>query len=196
MAKLFFRYGSMSSCKSAHLLLTNFNYNERGKKTLLFTSAKDDRYGKNMIKSRVGLQAEAIGINDNDDLFEITKKQENISCVLIDEAQFLKKEHIYQLTDIVDKLNIPVIAYGIRNDFQLNTFEGSSYLLALADNIEELKTLCYKCDKKAILNIRYRGNLDIVTQGNQVEIGGNDTYIPLCRKCYKELIERNYAQER
>lgn len=202
MAKLFFRYGSMASGKSAHLLITNFNYTEIHKKTLIFTPAKDNRYGKNIIKSRVGLEAEAIPVSDETNIFDIVKKhqdnifEQKVSCVLIDEVQFLKKEHIHQLADIVDILDIPVIAYGLRTNFKLEPFEGSSHIMALADQVEELKTLCHNCNKKAVLNIKYKKKdflvgwyKDIVTEGEEIEIGGNDNYVPLCRKCYKELLK-------
>ena len=186
MAKLFFRYGAMGSGKSAHLLITNFNYIERGMRTLIFTSAKDDRYGKNIIKSRIGIEATAIGINDLTNIFEIVKNSENINCVFLDEAQFVSKEHIFQLIEIVDKLNIPVIAYGLRSDFQLNPFIGSSYLMALSDDITELKTICW-CGKKAAINARIVDG-KISKQGEQIQIGGNESYISLCRKHYKEGI--------
>ena len=184
MAKLFFRYGTMGSGKSAHLLITNFNYIERGMKTLIFTSSKDDRYGKNIIKSRIGIEANAISINDSTDIFTIVKNSEDISCVFLDEAQFVSKEHIFQLIEIVDELNIPVIAYGLRSDFQLNTFIGSSYLMALSDEITELKNICW-CGKKAVINARIM-NGKISNQGEQIQIGGNESYVSLCRKHYKE----------
>jgi thymidine kinase len=197
MAKLFFRYSSMGAGKSLDLLKTCYNYEEHGKKVLIFTSSKDDRYGENKVKSRTGLEKEAISVNDEYDIYEYIKGlEEKPNCILVDEVQFLKKHHILQLTNIVDKLDIPVIAYGLRTDFKLDLFEGSSYLLALADEIEELKTLCNCCEKKAILNIRYsikEGTIGkykkIMTEGAQVQIGGNDSYMPLCRKCYNELLD-------
>lgn len=197
MAKLFFRYSSMGAGKSLDLLKTCYNYEEHGKKVLIFTSAKDDRYGQNKVKSRTGLEREAIGVNDEYNIYEYIKAlYDKPNCVLIDEVQFLKKHHIYQLADVVDEFDIPVIAYGLRTDFKLEVFEGSIYLLALADEIEELKTLCTCCEKKAILNIRYsikEGTVGrykkIMTEGAQVQIGGNDSYMPLCRKCYKKLLD-------
>ena len=183
MAKLFFRYGAMSSGKSAHLLLTNFNYVEKGLKTLIFTSSKDDRYGINKIKSRVGLESEAVGVNDDMDLYEIVKNERDIKCVFLDESQFFSKKQIFQLTDIVDKLDIPVICYGLRSDYTMNVFEGSSYLLALADDISELKTICW-CGKKATINARLNGG-KITTSGDQILIGDTN-YISLCRKHFKE----------
>jgi len=189
MAKLFFRYSSMGAGKTLDLLKTCYNYEERGKHVVIFTSLKDNRYGVNIVKSRTGLEKEAIGVNDEFDMYNhIEKSIVRPDCVLVDEVQFFKKHHIHQLTDITDKLNIPVIAYGIRSDFKLEPFEGSTYMLILADHVEELRTLCYECDKKAILNIRFvDGN--IVTHGKQIQIGGNESYRSLCRKCYKKMLE-------
>lgn len=183
MAKLFFRYGAMSSGKSAHLLLTNFNYIERGLKTIILTSAKDDRYGKRIIKSRAGLQAEAIEVDDTVDLFNFVFMEEPVDCILIDEVQFFTKEQIYQLSDIVDKLNIPVIAYGLRSDFKMEGFEASMTLLVIADEIEELKTICW-CGKKATTNARLVDG-KVTTEGEQVMIG-DINYTSLCRKHLKE----------
>ena len=191
MAKLFFRYGSMSSGKSLDLLRVKYNYTERGKKVIVFTSAKDNRYGINVVKSRTGLQSDAIGVDNTFNIFEyiinLSFKSEQPDCVLADEVQFFTKEQIHQLSDIVDKLDIPVIAYGLRSDFQLMPFEGSTHMLILSDQIEELKTLCHNCNKKAVLNIRCE-NGRIVTEGEQVKIGGNESYISLCRRCYKKMI--------
>ena len=203
MAKLFFRYSSMGAGKSLDLLKTAFNYEEHGKKVLIFTSAKDDRFGENKVKSRTGLEKPAIGVSDGMDLFEyVIDYKKPIDCVLVDEVQFFRKWHIRQLADIVDKLDIPVIAYGLRSDFRTEPFEGSTYMLILADQIEELKTLCHNCNKKAILNIRYsikEGSYGhakkILFEGEQVQIGGNECYMPLCRKCYKELLDINEKME-
>jgi thymidine kinase len=196
MAKLFFRYSSMGAGKSLDLLKTAYNYEELHKKILIFTSSKDNRFGENKVKSRTGLEKPAIGVDDEFNIFEYVKNYFYADCVLVDEVQFFKKHHIYQLTDIVDKLNIPVIAYGLRSDFKTEPFEGSTYMLILADQIEELKTLCHECDKKATLNVRYttkEGTMglckSILTEGEQVQVGGNESYMPLCRKCYKELLE-------
>jgi len=189
MAKLFFRYSTMNAGKSIDLLRCNHNYIENNKKTLCFTSSKDDRYGKGKITSRIGISIDAILIDDNTNIYNIVKKEKNISCVFIDESQFLKKEHIFQLSDIVDNLDIPVICYGLRSDFQLEPFDASKYLMVLSDNIEEIKTICFECkNKKAIINARILNN-KIITSGNQIQIGGNDSYKPLCRKCYKKLLK-------
>jgi thymidine kinase len=189
MAKLFFRYSSMGAGKTLDLLKTCYNYEERGKRVIIFTSDKDDRYGKNIVKSRTGLEKNAIGIDDDFNILEYIKKlYRKPHCILVDEVQFFKKHHVQELANIVDELNIPVIAYGLRSDFQLNPFEGSIYMMTLADVIEELRTLCHNCDKKAVLNIRFV-NGKIQQEGDQIGIGGNETYISLCRKCYKKMIK-------
>lgn len=155
---------------------------------MVFTSSKDNRYGENIIKSRTGLESPAYAVNENFDLYEyVDNYQTKPDCILVDEVQFFTKKQIHQLSDIVDKLNIPVIAYGLRSDFKLEPFEGSMYMLILADTIEELRTLCHKCDKKAVLNIRYQDD-KIITDGDKIKIGGNETYISLCRKCYKKIL--------
>ena len=197
MSKLFFRYGSMSCGKSLDLLRVAFNYEEHHKRVHIFTSSKDTRYGENIVRSRTGLEKPAVGVTDEMNVYEyIQKLPYPVDCVLVDEVQFLKKHHIYELADIVDKMNIPVIAYGLRSDFRTEPFEGSTYMLILADEIEELKTLCHNCEKKATLNIRYstvegtRGHAKfILTEGVQVQVGGNESYMPLCRKCYKDLLD-------
>jgi thymidine kinase len=178
----------MNAGKSVSLITTNFNYIENGKRTLCFTSSKDNRYGNNKISSRVGLSIDAIPVFDDTNIFEIVKKETDISCVFVDESQFLKKEQVFQLSDIVDILDIPVICYGLRSCFKLNSFEGSEYLMTISDSIEEVKTICFECKvKKAIVNARFLNN-KILTEGEQILIGGNDTYKPLCRKCYKKLL--------
>lgn len=189
MAKLFFRYSSMGAGKTLDLLKVAFNYEENGENILLFTSSKDYRYGKDVIKSRTGLSKDAISISDETNILDVVLLELNskrIKAILVDESQFLTKKHIYQLSDVVDKLNIPVICYGLRSDFMLEPFVGSLYLLTMADSIEEIKTICAVCkDKKAIINSRIYDGF-VVTEGEQVEIGGNDTYKPMCRKCFKE----------
>ncbi|MCX7121386.1 MAG: thymidine kinase [Gammaproteobacteria bacterium] len=188
MAKLHFYYSAMNAGKSTTLLQSSYNYNERGMDTLLFTPKIDDRFGVGKITTRIGLQNEAIVVDKTFDIFHFTKKQiannPNIKCVLIDEAQFLTKKQIEQLTYITDFLNIPVLTYGIRSDFRGELFEGSSYLLAWADSIIELKTICH-CGKKAIMNMRLDKNGDTATEGEQVDIGGNEKYIATCRKHFR-----------
>lgn len=187
MAKLYFRYSAMNAGKSLHLISTAYNYEERGQNVLILTSSLDNRDGTNIVKSRVGIERKAISINNDSNIINIFEKQnniKNINCVLIDESQFLNEKHILQLTDIVDEYKTPVICYGLRSDFKLKPFEGSIYLMALADSIEELKTICW-CGKKATINARIV-NGKITTSGNQIQIGGNESYISLCRKHFKE----------
>lgn len=189
MAKLYFRYSTMNAGKSIDLLRCNHNYIENGKKTLCFTSARDDRYGKGKITSRIGISIDAISIYDNTNIYDIVKNENDISCIFVDEVQFLTKEHIFQLSDIVDELNIPVICYGLRSDYMLGAFEGSKHLLTLADQIEEIKTICFECKcKKAIINARIIDG-KIIESGTQIQIGGNESYQPLCRKCYKKILK-------
>lgn len=188
MAKLHFYYSAMNAGKSTTLLQSSYNYNERGMDTLLFTPIVDDRFGAGKIASRIGLEKSAIPIGKNADIFIATKKEHvknpNIKCVLVDEAQFLTKKQVEQLTFICDFLNIPVLTYGIRSDFRGEPFEGSTYLLAWADNIIELKTICH-CGKKATMNLRMDEHGNVAVDGAQIDIGGNEKYIATCRKHFR-----------
>jgi thymidine kinase len=187
MAKLYFRYGAMGASKTANALMVQYNYNERGQKALIFKPSIDNRDGKTIVKSRIGIEKEAIVIYLETNIYKIIEEQlkkEKIDCVIIDEAQFLTKKHVEELTNIVDIFNIPVITYGLRTDFKGNLFEGSQWLLAWADTIEEIKTVCF-CSKKATMNARIL-NGKIVKEGKQVKIGGNKSYVALCRKHWKE----------
>ena len=191
MAKLYFNYSSMNAGKSTALLQADHNYRERGMSTILFTSSKDERYGKNEIVSRIGIKAPATYFFENTNIFEEVleeSKKNHTNCVLIDEAQFLSKDQVFQLGRIVDELNIPVLTFGIRTDFKGELFEGSQYLLAWSDNIKEIKTVCH-CGGKATMVVRINSNGAIVSEGSQIEVGGNESYIPLCRKHFnsKEL---------
>ncbi len=183
MAKLYFRYGAMNSSKTANALMVKYNYEERGQKVLLMKPSIDNRDGGCVIKSRAGLTEECLLIHKDSNIYEMVhdyiNKNTGINCVIIDEAQFLKKQQVYHLTRLVDGDRIPVICYGLRTDFRGELFEGSQYLLAWADTIEEVKTICW-CGKKAIMNARYQ-NDKIIKEGEQVEVGGNDRYISLCR---------------
>ncbi|MCK3656386.1 thymidine kinase [Pasteurellaceae bacterium Macca] len=188
MAKLYFYYSSMNAGKSTTLLQSSYNYQERGMNTLVYTAAIDDRYGIGKVASRIGISQEAQLFHEKSDLFnEIQQQHQNqaLHCILIDECQFLTKTQVYQLTEVVDKLNIPVLCYGLRTDFQAELFEGSRYLLAWADQLEELKTICY-CGKKANFVIRMNEKGEAVCDGEQIQIGGNDTYLSVCRQHYKE----------
>jgi thymidine kinase len=190
MAKVYFYYSAMNAGKSTVLLQSSYNYQERGMRALLFVPALDTRAGPGKINSRIGLSSDAITLNSNENIYHIVKVENlksAVSCVLIDEVQFLTREQIKQVTDISDTLSIPVLCYGLRTDFQGNLFPGSAELLGTADNIIELKTICH-CGRKATMNLRINNDGKAVTQGAQVEIGGNDRYIPMCRKHFKESL--------
>lgn len=186
MAKLHFYYSAMNAGKSTALLQANHNYGERGMKTILLTAALDDRAGRGVIKSRIGIETQAVAFEKADNLAEIVRAKggaNSIGCVLIDEAQFLTRTQVSELTDLVDQDGIPVLAYGLRTDFRGETFEGSQYLLAWADDIREIKAIC-SCGKKATMNARVNESGEIERDGNQIEIGGNERYVSLCRRCF------------
>jgi thymidine kinase len=184
MAQLFFRYGAMNSGKSIEILKVAHNYEEQHKKVLLLTSAVDDRNQVGEITSRIGMQRRAIPVYNQTDLFEtIAQHSKSLSCVLLDEAQFLKKHHVLELSKAVDELKIPVMTFGLKNDFRNELFEGSKFLLLYADKIEEMKTICWFCGKKAIMNLRI-DNGQPVYNGQQIKIGGNESYYPVCRYHY------------
>ncbi len=184
MAKLYFKHGAMNSGKSLELIKVAHNYEEQNKPVLIFTSALDTRSGKDQVSSRVGFNREAVAITDEMNLYEYVKGLDTkFYCILIDEAQFLGQAHVFQLTQIVDQLNIPVMAFGLKNDFSNHLFEGSEQLLIYADKIEEMKTICWFCDKKATMNLRIHDGKPVY-RGEQIQIGGNESYIPVCRACY------------
>lgn len=190
MAKLYFYYASMNAGKSTNLLQADFNYRERGMQTLLFTAKIDTRYKQGMIKSRIGLEAPAIAFSDETSLWDIINaqhKKKPLHCILIDEAQFLKKRQVFELARVCDDLNIPVLCYGLRTDFQAELFEGSQYLLAIADRLAEIKSVCF-CGAKATMNLRVDENKKPIRHGQQTEIGGNERYIPLCRRHFIETL--------
>jgi|TARA_R110002012_G_scaffold45966_3_gene121730 thymidine kinase len=190
MAQLYFYYSTMNAGKSTHLLQSSYNYRERGLETLLFTAHIDDRFAKGKVSSRLGIHADAHLFDDNTNVFNEVKQQlqeGKIACILIDEAQFLTKAQVKQLTDIVDELKIPVLAYGIRTDFLGETFGGSAALLAWADKLVELKTICH-CGKKANFVMRCDQEGNAVKGGEQIEVGGNERYESLCRKHFKSLV--------
>jgi len=190
MAQLYFYYSSMNAGKSTHLLQSSYNYRERGLSTAIYTAKIDDRFAEGKVASRLGIDADAYLFDENSSMFvEIKEKnqQAKLDCVLIDEAQFLSKDQVKQLTDVVDLLHIPVLAYGIRTDFLGETFSGSAALLAWADKLVELKTICH-CGRKANFVIRQDANGIPVKGGQQVEVGGNERYEPLCRAHFKQLV--------
>jgi len=183
MAKLYFRYGAMGASKTSNALMVEYNYRERGQNAVILKPSIDTREGINVVKSRLGIGKEAVLIFSQTDVFETISGMNSVirvDCVIIDEAQFFSGEQVYQLCRIVDELNIPVIAYGLRADFAGNLFTGSERLLALADTIEEIKTVCW-CSKKATMNARVIDGR-VVKVGEQIVIGGNESYIALCRK--------------
>lgn len=187
MAKLYFRYSAMNAGKTTQLLQVKYNYEERGQNVLLLKPAIDNREGADRVVSRIGLASDAITIDSATDIFDLVNRawaEHEVNCLLIDEAQFLTRPQVLQLCRIVDDLGIPVIAYGLRSDFRGNLFPGSEALLALADSIEELKTICW-CGKKATMNTRLL-NGKAVYEGEQIQIGGNESYISLCRKHWRE----------
>lgn len=184
MAQLFFKYGAMNSGKTIEILKVAHNYEEQNKPVVLMTSGIDTRDEIGFISSRIGLRREATPIFSETDVYETVKSLSfKPYCVLIDESQFLEKQHVIQFAKIVDELDIPVMAFGLKNDFKNELFEGSKYLLLYADKIEELKTICWFCHKKAIMNLRMDNNKPVYT-GEQIQIGGNEAYYPVCRKHY------------
>jgi thymidine kinase len=188
MAKLYFYYSSMNAGKSTALLQASYNYRERGMNTLVLAPTLDDRYGTGLVTSRIGLQSKAVSILPDEDLFARVSSlivEKPLHCVLIDEAQFLSKKQVLQLGRISDHLDIPVLAYGLRTDFQGEPFEGSKYLLAIADNLKEIKAICH-CGSKATMVIRQDPDVNVITSGKSVEIGGNDRYVSMCRKHFYE----------
>ena len=190
MAKLYFYYSAMNAGKSTALLQSSFNYRERGMNTLLFTAAIDKRYGSGIISSRLGIEHDASMFDPDTDMFEAVAKElktTEIHCALIDEAQFLSRAQVFALGRVADELGVPVLCYGLRTDFQAELFEGSKHLLALADELVELKTIC-PCGRKATMNLRIGEDGKAVKEGAQKVIGGNESYIALCRKHFYERL--------
>jgi thymidine kinase len=189
MAKLYFYFSAMNAGKTTVLLQSAHNYRERGMFPLLFTPRLDDRCSVGRIRSRIGLEAAAVAFERDDNLFKQVKQQlaqHNVHCVLVDEAQFLTRDQVFQLTEIVDRLDIPVLCFGLRTDFQGELFDGSRYLLAWADQLEELKTICHT-GRKATMVVRVDEQGYALREGSQVEIGGNERYISVSRKEIKEV---------
>jgi len=188
MAKLYFYYSSMNAGKTTLLLQSAHNYRERGMHPLLFTPALDTRHRTAVIRSRIGLEAEATMFDSASDLFSHVERElqaQEIHCVLVDEAQFLSRDQVYQLTDVVDRLEVPVLCFGLRTDFRGELFEGSRYLLAWSDQLEEIRTICHT-GRKATMVVRLDEAGYAVKEGSQVEIGGNERYVSVSRKAFKE----------
>lgn len=190
MAQLYFYYSAMNAGKSTTLLQSSFNYQERGMTPLIFTAAIDDRFGVGKVSSRIGLEADAHLFDADSQLLDMVKaltSEQPYHCILVDEAQFLTKQQVRELSDVVDLLDIPVLCYGLRTDFQGELFAGSEALLAWADKLIELKTICH-CGKKATMVVRMDEQGNPIAQGSQVAIGGNDKYVSMCRRHFKEAL--------
>ena len=188
MAKLYFKYGAMGSSKTAQALITKFNYEERGMKVWLIKPSVDTRDGAATIRSRIGLEANAIAISPEKDLFLEFIKLSKTDVIIADEVQFFTPEQIDQLRRIVDEIDIPVMCFGLRTDFLTHTFPGSRRLMEIADSISEIKTIC-SCGNKAIVNARISEDGKVVTNGSQIMLGGNDSYVAMCHSCWKKAIK-------
>jgi thymidine kinase len=195
LAQLYFKYGTMNSGKSFEIIKVAHNYEEQGKPVIIFSPSIDTRGGSNQVGSRAGMSRTATPVNSDTNLFEFVKAiqpnptPKKIYCILIDEAQFLTKNQVLELALIVDELGIPVMAFGLKNDFQNQLFEGSYNLLIQADKIEEIKTICWHCDRKATMVVRLRDGIP-VNEGEQILIGGNEDYKPVCRRCYNNAFKK------
>lgn len=190
MAKLYFKYGAMGSSKTAQALITRFNYQERNMKVWLIKPSVDNRDGENILRSRIGLEAECDAITAKENIYDLfTQKHSDVDVIIADECQFFTEEHVNELRKIVDLCGIPVMCFGLRADFMCRLFSGSKRLFELADSIAEIKTIC-SCGQKAIINARIDENMNVVTEGAQVLLGSNDKYVAMCHKCYKEQIEK------
>ncbi len=190
LAKLYFSYSAMNAGKSTLLLQASYNYRERGMRTLLFIAALDERAGKGKIGSRIGLECEAIPFGRDDDLFATIKREQDreaIACVFVDEAQFMSEDQVWQLARAVDELDVPVMAYGLRTDFRGELFPGSRALLAIADSLREIRTIC-ECGRKATMVVRLGPDGKPLQDGAQIVVGGNETYVSLCRRHWKEAM--------
>ena len=194
MAKLYFKYGAMGSSKTAQALITKFNYEERGMKVWLIKPSIDNRDGADIIKSRVGLYAHSSAIDKSDDIFEkFLPSRTDVDVIIADECQFFTEEQIDALRKIVDDYDIPVLCFGLRTDFLSHLFPGSKRLFEVADSIAEIKTIC-ECGSKATVNARLDSDMNVVTEGSQVMIGGNESYIAMCHKCWREKIRAQRAK--
>ena len=188
MAKLYFKYGAMGSSKTANALITRFNYEERGMQVWLIKPSLDVRDGADVIRSRIGLATKADIITPETNVFEEYKKHTDCDVIIADECQFFTEKQVDELRAIVDTLNIPVLCYGLRTDFLTHMFEGSRRLFEVADSITEIKTIC-GCGKKAIVNARIDWQGNVITEGGQILLGGNDAYLAMCHSCWRKKIE-------
>lgn len=199
MAKLYFYYSAMNAGKSTTLLQSSHNYQERGMKTLLFTPALDTRFQFGKVHSRIGLEANAIPFKSDTNLYsqvqDVLKNEQKLSCILIDEAQFLSKQQVHECSEIADKLKIPVLCYGLRTDFRGELFEGSQYLLAWAEELIEIKTICH-CGRKATMNLRIDERGRPIKTGDQIQIGGNESYVSTCRIHFKAGLSQAQQAQR
>ena len=193
MAKLYFKYGAMGSSKTATALITKYNYEERGMKVWLIKPAADQRDGAFTLKSRIGLTAEAESVSPDKDICELYKNRERADVIIVDECQFMTTAQIDQLRWLVDREDLPVLCFGLRTDFRTQLFPGSRRLFELADSITEIKTIC-ECGSKATVNARIDGEGHVVTEGAQVFLGGNDSYIAMCHACWRKRIARERAE--
>ncbi len=193
MAKLYFKYGAMGSSKTAQALITKFNYEERGMSVWLIKPATDDRDGTRVIRSRIGLSSEVDAIRAEDDITKLYRERGRHDVIIADECQFFTPAQIQQLRDLVDEENVPVLCFGLRTDFQTKLFPGSRRLFELADSITEIKTIC-ECGAKAIVNARIGPDGTVVTEGAQVMLGGNDSYLAMCYSCYRRRIARERSE--
>ena len=189
MAKLYFKYGAMGSSKTANALITKFNYEERGMKVWLIKPALDTRDGADTVSSRIGLSAKAHAVSADTDIFEEFSKMTGYHVIIADECQFFTSKQVDGLRKVVDLFDIPVLCFGLRTDFLTHFFEGSRRLMEIADSISEIKTIC-SCGKKAVVNARIDEKGRVVTEGGQILLGGNDSYIAMCHSCWQNAIER------
>lgn len=194
MAKLYFKYGAMGSSKTAQALITKFNYEERGMKVWLLKPSTDQRDGIHMLHSRIGLEAPAEVIGPEDDIYELYTRRDHPDVVITDECQFFTPQQIDQLRRLVDEQDLPVLCFGLRTDFLTHLFPGSLRLFELADSITEIKTIC-DCGRKATTNARISPDGYVITEGDQVFLGGNDSYIAMCHKCYQDYINEHRKVE-
>ena len=189
MAKLYFKYGAMGSSKTANALITKFNYEERGMRTWLIKPSLDDRDGADAVRSRIGLEARAYVVTPETDLYREFSARGDCHVIIADECQFFTPAQIDQLRRIVDELDVPVLCFGLRTDFLTHLFPGSRRLFEVADSIQEIKTVC-SCGEKALVNARIDAEGRVVTEGGQILIGGNDSYVAMCHRCWKKAIRR------